>query len=345
MKLFNTEYRIQDTRYRIQNTEYRLHGFTLMELLLYSGILVISAGLIGGIVYTISKANLRTQAEEEVNSLMMRLEEVFRQKIEVAKGVNNFGVGGAILELNMGNSTTTFSLSNFILYLNEGTGDLPLNDPNKVKVTSLVFSPTGASGATISNSYHYAWSDNVGWIDFGYPGSNVRVPTGAGELFGAAYILSDGSWISLNCKTTDSCSSSNYKVSSDSNGNLSGWAWSENYGWISFSCKTGGSDGGDICFSSNYGVKVATTTTGNYQAGEFDNYAWSENIGWISFNCKTGGSDQSNICSTSNYRVQDLRMNTGAVKIDITLQYNSQKPEQQITKTNSFVFNILTPAK
>ena len=90
---------------------------------------------------------------------------------------------------------------------------------------------------------------------------------------------------------------------------------------------------------------MATTTTGNYQAGEFDNYAWSENIGWISFNCKTGGSGQSNICSTSNYRVQDLRMNTGAVKIDITLQYNSQKPEQQITKTNSFVFNILTPAK
>jgi len=331
--------------FQVSRFKFHKKAFTLMELLLYSGILVISAGLIGGIVYTISKANLRTQAEEEVNSLMMRLEEVFRQKIEVAKGVNSFGVGGATLELNMGNSTTTFSSSNFTLYLNEGASDLPLNDSNKVKVTSLVFSPTGATGAAISNTYHYAWSGNVGWIDFGYPGSNVRVPTGEGELTGAAYILSDGSWISLNCKTTDSCSSNNYKVSSDSNGNLSGWGWSDNYGWVSFSCKTGGSDGGDICSSSNYGVKVATTTTENYQAGEFDGYAYSENIGWISFSCKTGGEDKTDICDTSDYRVQDLRMNTNAVKIDITLEYNSQKPEQQITRTNSFVFNILTPAK
>ncbi|MGC8880938.1 MAG: hypothetical protein ACP5OX_01585 [Minisyncoccia bacterium] len=320
-----------------------------MELLLYSGILVISAGLIGGIVYTISKANLRTQAEEEVNSLMMRLEEVFRQKIEAAKGVNSFGIGGAYLELNMGTATTTFSLSDYTLYLNEGQGNMPLNDQNKVKVTSLTFSPTGATGAAVSSLYHYAWNDNVGWIDFGYPGSNVKVPRGAGSLTGAAYILSDGSWISLNCQTTNSCSSVDYKVNSDINGNFSGWAWSENYGWISFSCTTGGSNGENICSSSQYGVGVATSTVTingqTYEPGEFYGYAWSENIGWISFNCKTGGGNQANICTTSNYLVKDLRMSTGAVKVDITLGYNSQRPEQQITRSATYVFNILAPSK
>jgi len=305
-----------------------------MELLIYSAILAISAGAIGSIFYTVSKANLKTQAENEVNNQMARLEETFRQKIEVAKGVNT--ISGSLLELNMGNSTSTFSLSNNTVYLQEGGGSqINLNDSNKVKVTSLLFTPTGASGAAISNTYHYAWNDQVGWIDFAYSGGNVRVPIGAGDLNGGAYVLSDASWVSLNCVFTDSCSSVSYKVSSDTNGNLSGWAWSESFGWINFASST----------PITYSVKVATTTTANYQAGEFDGYAWSENIGWISFNCKTGGSSGEDICSTSNYRVQDLRMNTSAIKVDITLQYNSTKPELAITRTNSFVFNILTPSK
>ena len=309
-------------------------GFTLMELLIYSAILAISAGAIGGIFYTISKANLKTQAENEVNNQMARFEEIFRQKIEAAKGVNT--ISGSLLELNMGTATTTFSLSNNVVYLQEGGGSqLALNDSNKVKVTSLLFTPTGASGAQISNTYHYAWSGNYGWIDFAYPGGNVRVPIGAGDLNGGAYVLSNSSWISLNCAYTDSCSSVSYKVSSDANGNLSGWAWSESFGWISFASTT----------PITYGVTVATTTTANYQAGEFDGYAWSENIGWISFNCKTGGDNQTNICATSNYKVLDLRSAKSGIKIDLTLEYNSPHPEQAISRTYTFVFNILTPSK
>jgi type II secretory pathway pseudopilin PulG len=316
-------------QYLIHNTHCKkVKGFTLMELLLYSGILVISAGLIGGIFYTVSKSSLKTQAENEVNNQMARLEEIFRQKIEAAKGVNT--ISGSLLELNMGTATTTFSLSNNVVYLQEGGGSqLALNDSNKVKVTSLLFTPTGASGAQISNTYHYAWSGNYGWIDFAYPGGNVRVPIGAGDLNGGAYVLSDSSWISLNCSFTDSCSTVDYKVSSDANGKLSGWAWSESFGWISFASTT----------PITYGVTVATST------GEFDGYAWSENIGWISFNCKTGGDNQTDICSTSNYKVIDLRSQNTSIKIDITIQYNSTKPELAVSRTNTFVFNILTPSK
>ena len=54
-------------------------------------------------------------------------------------------------------------------------------------------------------------------------------------------------------------------VQSASNGNVSGWAWSENIGWISFN-------------GSNYGVNI---DSGN---GKLSGHAWSENIGWISFN-------------------------------------------------------------
>jgi hypothetical protein len=52
--------------------------------------------------------------------------------------------------------------------------------------------------------------------------------------------------------------------------NVSGWAWSENIGWISFNNTSGGG-------SVNYGVKVDLSN------GLFSGYAWSENIGWIWF--------------------------------------------------------------
>jgi type II secretory pathway pseudopilin PulG len=313
-------------------------AFTLIELLIYSGILVISAGLIFGIVDIASKTNLKTQAENEMNIQMARLEEVFRQKIEASKSIK--ALSGSLLELNNKDETTTkFSLTDNMVYLEEAGGNpLPLNDAEKVKVTSLLFSPVGGLSA-VSMGNHYAWSENIGWIDFAYPGGNVQVPREAGDLKGMAYILSDSSWISLNCLSTDSCSSVNYKVSSDANGNLSLWGWSETYGWISFSCTTGGSNGENICATSNYKVTINPST------GEWDGYAWSENIGWISFNCKTGGASQTNICASSNYKVLDLRSFSTSIKIDLTLEYNSTHPEQQITRSHSFVFNIITPTK
>ena len=64
--------------------------------------------------------------------------------------------------------------------------------------------------------------------------------------------------------------------------NVSGWAWSENIGWISFNCYNE-YDGvleshcTDAGYDSDYGVNIEPST------GNFSGYAWSENIGWISF--------------------------------------------------------------
>ena len=53
--------------------------------------------------------------------------------------------------------------------------------------------------------------------------------------------------------------------------NTSGFAWSENIGWVSFNSI---SDGSII----DYGVSVSLST------GDLSGHAWSEHIGWISFN-------------------------------------------------------------
>lgn len=60
-------------------------------------------------------------------------------------------------------------------------------------------------------------------------------------------------------------------IKASSEDNVSGWAWTENIGLISFNNTTGGG-------SIDYGVNIDSLT------GIFSGYAWSENIGLISFN-------------------------------------------------------------
>lgn len=138
--------------------------------------------------------------------------------------------------------------------------------------------PAAASSVdgTIDATAKYAWSENVGWINFGTSEGNVHV-TDTG-LTGYAWGENVG-WISMNCSNGNSCGTVDYKVSNDGAGTLSGYAWSENTGWISFN-PTGG------------GVTIGST-------GAFSGYAWGENIGWIVFNCAT-----TNSCGTVDYRVQ-----------------------------------------
>jgi len=53
---------------------------------------------------------------------------------------------------------------------------------------------------------------------------------------------------------------------------ITGYAWSDNIGWISFNCSNTSS-----CGISNYGLTIAAD-------GTVSGYAWSDNIGWVSAN-------------------------------------------------------------
>lgn len=63
---------------------------------------------------------------------------------------------------------------------------------------------------------------------------------------------------------------------------LSGWAYSETIGWISFNSADAGASGGMA-----YSVGID-------ESGEFSGRAWSENIGWISFSQSDTGAPPSN---------------------------------------------------
>ena len=128
---------------------------------------------------------------------------------------------------------------------------------------------------------HFAWNDLIGWIDFYTPNT---VYVGSDHI--AGYASSSVGPISLDCATSpagDVCSVSSYSVcngswtsgsgcASDANGILSGYAWNDEIGWISFNCYNHGN-----CSLSDYQVSILSN-------GDFSGYAWNDAVGWISFN-------------------------------------------------------------
>ena len=144
-----------------------------------------------------------------------------------------------------------------------------------ITVFALPVSASTTDG-TIDSTDKYAWSENIGWLNFGTTEGNVHITDSA--LTGYAWSENAG-WISLNCSNNNSCATVDHKVANDGVGNLSGYAWSENTGWINFN-----SSGGGVSINSS---------------GEFLGYAWGENIGWIVFNCATTSS-----CATVDYKVK-----------------------------------------
>jgi hypothetical protein len=163
-----------------------------------------------------------------------------------------------------------------------------------------------ATNINATTSQHFAWNDEIGWIDF-YSTGNVNVT--ASQLQG--YASSSAGSVSLDCATSPSgniCGTSNYMVANDGNGDLSGWAWNDEIGWISFYWGdasstypvTGSTTSACSSYSGYCGVQINAAT------GVFSGWAWNDTVGWISFNC-------GNIsCSGSNFEVATSWVATSA---------------------------------
>ncbi|TSC60129.1 MAG: Polymorphic membrane protein [Parcubacteria group bacterium LiPW_15] len=148
-----------------------------------------------------------------------------------------------------------------------------------------------AVGTNISSSAgkYWAWNDVVGWINFYDTQSIIVGPYGL-----TGYASSSFGEVSLDCNTTpigNICGTSNYQVLNDGNGNLSGWGWNDQAGWISF---CGGQNTSACPGTVGYEVLVSAGT------GIFTGWAWNDLVGWISFNC----SNVPGSCTTSQYDVE-----------------------------------------
>src|SRR3989338_4117442 len=133
----------------------------------------------------------------------------------------------------------------------------------------LIFATTAVlaseTNGTIDSTYKYAFGENIGWLNFGCDNCNVYVTDT--ELSGFAWSKQYG-WINLNPTSSG--------VKNNAEGALSGFAWSPNLGWIDFS---------QVVIDS-FGEFIGHATI------ESDNSS-------INFNCSNGNS-----CSQADFKVK-----------------------------------------
>ena len=161
-----------------------------------------------------------------------------------------------------------------------------------------------ATNISPTSTEHFAWDDVGGWWNFH--------STNSVNVFGTrltGYASSSVGDMSLDCATTRSgniCGTSNYGIcngpgphhtdgtcpNGNASGSLTGFAWNDTIGWVSFNCDQSSHGGSNRCAASNYSVSIDTN-------GDFNGYAWNDIAGWISFNCANKGT-----CGSSNYKVR-----------------------------------------
>jgi hypothetical protein len=131
------------------------------------------------------------------------------------------------------------------------------------------------------------------------------------DLFGNAWSGNVG-WITFNCASTSSCSTSQYKVTVDgTTGELSGYAWSDNVGWIYFdptlsSCPAGNTNAlckPKINYSNNNAFGgYAKVLSADGDAGASDGVPGHGWEGWIDLSAVNASSlDSQGIRTVSGY--------------------------------------------
>ncbi len=313
-------------------------SFTLMELLIYLGVFaIVTIGIIT-LFNQVSSSYLNIQGKTQLTQALRFSSQNITQAIRASSKIITATSSSLVLQMNEeAKNPTEFGLENDRIYKKEGAGEKEYLTPKNIRITKLDFSYLSTYLTKAVLGSQWAWSggassnpvnEGVGWIDFNPNSSDVRIPIGEGEFLGMAYIPSLDSYLSLNCIATNSCESVNYKVCSDDSGILHGFAWSNNFGWLSFNSN-------DISSTISYTVSISSTT------GDFMGWAWSENIGWVSFNC---ANPEVNSCSTVNYKVQANRsMGTpiNTVYVSIIAQTSSIVPMLQINDSYDFAVPVM----
>lgn len=149
----------------------------------------------------------------------------------------------------------------------------------KARVASLLWLALVALSApaatTINSANRFAYGANIGWVDWRGDGANGAV-VGEFVCSGSIYAANVG-WVHLgngspaNGIRYQNNSASDFGVNHDGSGNLRGYAYGANIGWLTFTNR----DAAGTIYDS---PKV------NLLTGKLSGFIWSANCGWISLN-------------------------------------------------------------
>ena len=135
-----------------------------------------------------------------------------------------------------------------------------------ISVFSLPPSDLLQAGTSIDTANHFAYGANIGWMDWRGDTAHGAV---IGEYICTGYIYSANvGWIGLGSGAPadgiyyQNNSATDWGVNQDGLGNLRGYAWGANIGWLNF---------------ENTGAPKVDLLT-----GKLSGFVWSANCGWIS---------------------------------------------------------------
>ncbi|MBI4252823.1 hypothetical protein HY623_01425 [Candidatus Uhrbacteria bacterium] len=130
-------------------------GFTLVEIVISVGIMLIIVGSLGGFVVSLQSARQHMASAQEVDGNFRIALDLLGSRIRGARGVNAgasiFDTDPGVLSLEMANpalNPTVFRLDqdNGILQMQEGAGSPVSVTSNEVRVSDLVFSLRSPAG-------------------------------------------------------------------------------------------------------------------------------------------------------------------------------------------------------
>ena len=142
-------------------------------------------------------------------------------------------------------------------------------------LVGAALSAEASAQSNIDPAHKFAWQENVGctnWRDAGDGAQGVEVLSDhiAGfiwcENIGFINVGRSGPYAPATSQT-----GSDFGVNVAPDGSLSGYAWGENVGWITFDTSTLGAN------AARY----------DDSTGRFHGYAWGENIGWLNLDDAT----------------------------------------------------------
>jgi hypothetical protein len=151
-----------------------------------------------------------------------------------------------------------------------------MNTRNSILIALAVFSlqPLASlhAATTIDAFNRYAYGANLGWMNWVADTNNGAV---IGNYVCSGYIYSaDAGWINLGSGSPaneiyyQNNSAADFGVNNDGFGDLTGYAWGANIGWLTF--------------EQTYGQPKVNMLT-----GQMSGYVWSANCGWISLSNST----------------------------------------------------------
>lgn len=117
----------------------RIKGFTLVEMVVAMGIFGLISAVIVGIYFQLVQSANRAVIAAEVEQTASYLLEIMVRQIRSAPCIEGGGGVLEILDSNCENTEVSFYRNGEVLVKEEGEGFYSLNNPEKVKLVSLIF--------------------------------------------------------------------------------------------------------------------------------------------------------------------------------------------------------------